>query len=313
MKICLIPSNHGLGHINRTIILANYLSKFFEITILGNKKKIKKFKINKKIHLINFEINLKINEIKKTYNQNWWKKIQNYVVKEDYDLYISDNLPEIANFSENSIIISNFFWHELFKIKNQKFLLTKKIIYKKKIPIFRNYIYKRSKLYLPIGFFNLPKKNYSQRKFILLSFGTAKFDKKDIIKEINSINFPKNYKYFIDSDIYKKIKNKKNIFPAKYSQDMFKKIRFAIIKPGFGIVQDMLKFSVFILSITNNMNNEFKNNANRLQKYKLLKKQKSIKNCLKFINDKNFIKSYNMSNIKWNGEKTIYRFISKNF
>ena len=40
MKIGIIPSDNGLGHIRRMTLLSNFLSHKFDVTILVNKKKI---------------------------------------------------------------------------------------------------------------------------------------------------------------------------------------------------------------------------------------------------------------------------------
>ena len=52
---------------------------------------------------------------------------------------------------------------------------------------------------------------------------------------------------------------------------MFKQIEFAIVKPGFGIVQDCLEHGIKLIGITYGMNKEFQLNAKKLQDYNLLK------------------------------------------
>ena len=53
MKIAIVASNNGLGHIRRAALLANKLTKKFKITILCSVDKIKKFKLDKAIKIIN--------------------------------------------------------------------------------------------------------------------------------------------------------------------------------------------------------------------------------------------------------------------
>ena len=55
-KIAIIASNNGLGHIKRCIVLANSLSKKFNVTLFCLKEKVEYFEINKKVKIINFEI-----------------------------------------------------------------------------------------------------------------------------------------------------------------------------------------------------------------------------------------------------------------
>ena len=55
-KVAYFASDNGLGHIKRSIIISKYLSKFFNIIIFSNKKKIKQFDLKKKIESQKFFI-----------------------------------------------------------------------------------------------------------------------------------------------------------------------------------------------------------------------------------------------------------------
>ena len=78
MKVALIPSDNGFGHIRRMTLLSNYISNKFQVTIFVNKKKSvfnlsKKIKIEKIISLFNLKNKsyklLNKNDIKKKFNQ----------------------------------------------------------------------------------------------------------------------------------------------------------------------------------------------------------------------------------------------------
>ena len=51
IKIGIVPCQNGLGHISRSIDLANRLSKRFAVFFISSSKKNKKFKINKKKYI----------------------------------------------------------------------------------------------------------------------------------------------------------------------------------------------------------------------------------------------------------------------
>ena len=312
MNICFVPSPVGLGHIKRSVQISNYLTKFYKITIITDKKKISKFKLNKKIKIIDFKVNLKLDELKKTYNQKWYLDLKKKIKNLKFDLFISDNLPEIVFLSKNSMIISNFFWHELFKIKNSLIKKTLIKIKDNKTIIFRNYIFNNLRLQTRIGFIG-KKKKITKKNSILFSFGTATFDKNNILDELNKIVPFNKYKYIIDQDLFKNLKNKKNFIKASYKEHMFKKIEYAIIKPGFGIVQDCLENNIKMIGFTKKMNSEFKLNAKRLEKYKLLKKVNSINEGIDYINSKKLKNYFNNRNVMWSGEKKIYKTIKNYF
>ena len=55
-KIAIVASNSGLGHVRRSVILANLLSEHFDLAVYCPEHKAKKFKVKKKIKIIDFKI-----------------------------------------------------------------------------------------------------------------------------------------------------------------------------------------------------------------------------------------------------------------
>ena len=114
-NIALFACDNGLGHIRRTLLLSNILSKFFKVNFFIQKKKIKKFLKPSEAKIINFKLNFK--NKKKYYLQN------NYIRKfksknlSAFDAVYSDNFPEIIYTNKKAFIFANFFWHYEFDIK----------------------------------------------------------------------------------------------------------------------------------------------------------------------------------------------------
>ena len=117
MIITFIPSDNGLGHIKRLVTLANFLSKFFSVNLLIPKKKINIFLISKKINVLFFKMNLNVK--KKSYNYFWYKSLEKKIINNS-DIIICDNLPEILKLKKKTILIANFFWHQILSIKSKK-------------------------------------------------------------------------------------------------------------------------------------------------------------------------------------------------
>ena len=65
MKLGIIACSNGMGHISRSIKLAGYLSKFYSVYIITDKKKFDKLKVNKKIQIIDSKNTLNVNLKKK--------------------------------------------------------------------------------------------------------------------------------------------------------------------------------------------------------------------------------------------------------
>ena len=117
MKVGIIPCDNGLGHISRSIELANFLIKKFNVTLILSKYE-KNFLINKKVSVKKINSNFKLTK-NYSYNTNWYKKIKNKKIQK-IDLLISDNLPE-AIFLKKTILYANFFWHEI--LNKKKYLI----------------------------------------------------------------------------------------------------------------------------------------------------------------------------------------------
>ena len=133
MKIAIIPSNNGLGHIRRCSIIANELSKKNKVHFYTLNKKAKKFKFRKKIKIINFDTKINFNSQYFKNNKKW---INQFIKNNYYDIYFSDNLPEVVFLKKKIFLYANFFWHHLYKKKNSyrakeidNLIIKKKIIF----------------------------------------------------------------------------------------------------------------------------------------------------------------------------------------
>ena len=204
IRIGIVPCQHGLGHISRSIDLANKLSTNYSIFFISNLKKTRKFNINKSVKKIQFINDFHLN--KKKYDQFWYKKLENKIKSLNIDILISDNLPEIVFLKYKSIIISNFFWHEILNIKNKKILKTLKILKSKKIKIFRNKIFKEEKNFSKIGFIGSLRKKKKLGDGLLISFGSDDLMSKSFLVDIEKIIYDKTRKItlYLDPKYYKK-------------------------------------------------------------------------------------------------------------
>ena len=323
MNIGIIPCNNGLGHITRSVKLANLLIQKYNVTLYLSQKKIK-LQINRKIIIqtINNNFNLSANQ---NYNVNWYREIDK---KKFYniDLLISDNLPEITLLNKNVFIYANFFWHEIFRKQNNFFKNLKKIIIKQKTKIISHYLVGHIKSFKKhvyrIGFIGKYKKNNNLKKRgILISIGTSNIGYKSITKDlyrtIANKKFRK-YKFYVDKKL---IVNQKllpsNIKIADFSKNMYKQIKVALIKPGFGTIHDCLERGIPIISFLAGKNKEFSFNARILKKNNIGEYFFEFKNALNntiltFNDNKKVNKIENIcKNLKWNGEQDIKKYISK--
>ena len=330
MNITLIASDNGLGHIKRIIFLSNILVLKNNVILMAPKNKVKKFKLNKKIKVENYEMEIDIK--KNSYNYNWIKNINDKILNKT-DLFISDNLPEILSLEQNSFLYANFLWHKILNIKKKIKAEKDGLLKKNKFPILGCYLFMHPNIFnnfrtFRTGLFGkFEGKKKSDIKNILISLGTAKLNYQ-IIKQIkNEIkgmlqNFEnKRINFYLDPVLGKIIKKDKNlkIAIADYSEEMFKKIDIAIIKPGLGTVNDCLKYSIPIISYTSDFNREFAYNTKIIKKNKLgfgVNNFAEVPKILKMIKKKkNFFNQHYLicKKLKWNGEKEMQKAININY
>ncbi len=323
MKIAIIASNNGLGHIRRCVLLANRLIRKFNVTILCSSEKIAKFKPSKSVKIKNFEI--------KSYKKKILKKRNNihklFNLKEKFDLYLSDNYPEIALKEENSLMLSNFFWHDILKVNTLYYKNVEKKI--KNRPIIANYLFvskyiqKNFKI-KPVGFYgNFTRKPFNASKNgILISFGTAEMtNKKNILRFINQIKNQKrrDIPIFLEPRFYKAELRKYNVFRATYDEKMYNKLAIAIIKPGLGTIRDCLSRGITVFTYTRGSNKEFYYNARTLEKNHLginfFYLTSAIKFAYSIVKQKKFLKEkfYLAKKLKWNGEYEVIKIIEELF
>ncbi len=90
MNINLIPSNNGLGHVKRMVLLSNYLVKNHSVKLIAQPNKINKFKIKNKVKIHKFKIDLEIS--KKKYNYHWCENLnKKLLVEKKYEERICRN------------------------------------------------------------------------------------------------------------------------------------------------------------------------------------------------------------------------------
>lgn len=323
MKIAIVASNNGLGHIRRAALLANKLTKKFKITILCSVDKIKKFKLDKAIKIKEFNIELYKNKILQKKNN-----IHNYFnLKEKFDLYLSDNYPEITLKKDNSLMLSNFFWHDILKINTNYYKNVEKKIRER--PVIANYLFvskyiKKNFKIRSVGFYgNFKNRSIkNSRNGILISFGTAEMKNKNYIQSfINQLKNHKKRKFpiYLEPKFYQKDFEKYNLFKATYDDKMYNKVAIAIIKPGLGTITECLSRGISIFTFTRGQNKEFLFNAQVLEKNHLGINFNYLSSAIEFaclmVSDVKFLKKkYDLAKkLQWNGEFEVIKIIEELF
>ena len=173
-----------------------------------------------------------------------------------------------------------------------------------------------------IGFIGKYKnQNIKKKRGILVSLGNSRIGYKYNFKISQRLFSHPNYKkytFYVDRHLFqKRMKLSRNVKIADFSEKMFEDIKIAIIKPGFGTIQECLKRGIAINSYLQKYNKEFLNNAKILKNKKIGDYFFNIKSALnnaisKFNDNKRIYRIQKIcKKLNWNGEKDFHKYISK--
>lgn len=122
--ICFFVCSNGLGHLDRVLSIVTYLKKKNVITTVYCakwqydllKNKYSNLKINIKFidnNNLKWDIITKTNTFDYFLYKNWFEQFKNEI--RTFDLVVSDNLLYFLNFRNDVILLSSFFWFDVFE------------------------------------------------------------------------------------------------------------------------------------------------------------------------------------------------------
>ena len=333
-KVAFLVCDNGYGHLKRSLSIAYYLSnKGYSVDLYGDKNG---FKIAKNINYV--PINKpKLVPWKFSYDINYFlsKKSKNLDVLKrlpplnSYDFVISDNIIESLIIRNDTILLSQFFWHEVIKDINEEYKNECKNLLKSFNPIIfgdkyfsMNYI-KKSQKYIPTGLFSLMKSpneikhTLTEKKNLLITGGNTS-QTIDILKKIildiqnNFFNFFD--KIFVDERLYPTNPIKK-LEKFNYSKSHFEEITACICRPGLGILSDCIEHNIRTFAVYEENNFEMVHNTKIIENIGVgeeLDYQNSL-NLINYFNNKNLLEeNHRMCNlVDFSGSADIYKFLKK--
>lgn len=322
-NVALIACSNGYGHTRRLLCMSFAFEKIGLKTVLY--AELKKVKILCKALGIkcpttidfNTKTDLKFQLDKKI--PNWISKIRNI---DHYDYIISDNLLEILELRNDSVISGSFLWHmALSNFPENKKTYYQNLIDKHKPKIcsssfFTSEYLKEYENLHEVGLYTIGEKRIEQKTNILISSGKGGHVNritKNFIIEIskkpkpNSIN-----KLYIEPNTYD-ITLPKWIQPAEYSNQMYSSLSAAIIRPGAGTITDCIINKVRMFCFYEKNNLEMKSNSIRVQNsylgYNSIEIKKAWDDALNWNKNKHGLNGFNK--INFNGSQQIVEIILK--
>ena len=278
----IVVCDNGLGHLRRAALFAQALFlKGFKPTLFCTRLKYEHV-LNSITGLNKYstkDISLPTLDSRLDYGKDYlldaWKDKLSEL--SNFDLVISDNYPEILQIQPTTILSANFFWHDILKEKHPYYYDYCQELLLRHEPLvigskhFAMPLVKEQSNYKSIGIISnhIQLSREIQQDSLLLTGGSTSVMKEKMqeiaesILKINKHDIP--YKYiYIDPSIYE------NDMPdyvkkASFSYSELSRIKTAIIRPGLGIISDLLKHKPKIHCVLEN-NREIQHNYNSLKR-----------------------------------------------
>jgi hypothetical protein len=285
------------------MLVANALSKQeWRVHLYADGMGIEKFKTLYSIHpLIKpfpFNTNTCPETIRNGQSGQWYKKISGL---DEYDLVISDNLPEILSVRPDTILCGSFLWHRAIQGVDP-------IVYQK----IEHALQTHQPTMIASSFFvdqtlntitNLQtigmiitdgtKNVFNQGKNLLISCGKTGKNENEfrslISKILNNYDRPPFKTIWVEPRL---VPSPKPLWmkAASFDKNMYQDVMAVICRPGVGTITDSLWGGARIFCTIESGNTEMKDNANRLMQYGVGELCSSLENaydaaCNYFINE----------------------------
>ena len=334
-KIAILACDNGYGHLKRCLLIAYYLSsQGISVDLYGDSSGFKiakniEFNPKKKPTLIpwNFSYDIKYflsNGCKS------FKVLDKLPQLSKYDLVLSDNIIEVLLKRKDTILISQFFWHEVLKDIDEEYKNEcRKIINSYKPLIFGDKYFSMKYIkdnlnFLPTGIFtsnydcSTTDNIYDKKRSLLITGGNTNQSYK-ILKETIEI-VEKNYfnfidKIFIDENIIPQNHSLK-IMKFDYTNAQFNEIIACICRPGIGIISDCIKHNIRIFAAHEENNLEMIHNSEIINNMRIGENLdiENLSSMKKYFNSKlSILKNKQIcSSIDLNGVNHIYKFLKEN-
>ena len=296
-SIALIACSNGLGHVRRTVLLAEDLSeKGAQVVVFAPLAAVQRI-----ASALNVQIKFKISEFQthtnaeifRTGNRiglDWYKHLP---CLDDFDLVVSDNLPEILEVRPDAWLSGNFFWHDALPEISSEYKVRANKIMADSHP--------RLLTYGPFSFcantqnvqivncsIPIPKYVYKSpiNTALLVTCGTggeAQSQYREFLDELRFEDLQEFSEVFVDPTIIGCESLNGQFARADFSLDMYSRTIAAIGRPGFGLISDSLVNGIRMFSVFEEHNFEMENNARVLVEYGVGSAHANCRNALDYV------------------------------
>lgn len=281
LSIGVFVCSNGMGHIRRSIIIANTLAAAgHQVEMHLDKKKKHEFDMYK-CKEFNYNCGTRVGQ---QLSDNWYKQNKIYGENFKYDVAISDNIiPVLQGVDAKIKILSgHFVWEKILNVESREItkaleqVINDKGVLKIASGAFASNYIKESDNYIAAKIYGKYTGYVQSRKeMVLISNGTAMAKNENMIKLISHIEKSKQCKLeniyvdFHTARYYSQVTGKdlRVCKMVNYDQDLLERVKIALIRPGIGTVSECLLNNVKLIGIYDKDDHEMKENKASLNSY----------------------------------------------
>lgn len=289
-KIAIIACDNGLGHVRRCYLTGlEFVRLGHAVDLFAPQHKFKKFvdlfESHPHLKNINFSTGTTAESLRAgdPIATHWYERLPDM---KNYDVVISDNLPEILYVRRDAVLSGHFFWHDVLDEIPKSYRRSSKELIERYKPIviaselFASDAVRSCRGYIPVGlyFYGDQNRDAADGDALLVTGGSTPALRAELQTLVTSFFLEKPQGFsvvFVDTDLLPPESDTLSpalpswIKEATYDTEMYKRTRVAICRPGIGTITDLLQHGGIPICVYEPDNREVAENARRLHEMDL--------------------------------------------
>jgi hypothetical protein len=285
INTAIIASDHGLGHIRRSSLIAIQREQLGEnVTLFAPLVAVRRLQSSipslEGIRVYDFNTGTNKNTLKACLTEaiSW---LQRLPTMDGYDRVICDNLPEILELRTDAVLSAQFFWHNILPNCSKDYYEFCESLLERYTPfiygcqVFSMDCVRSRKNFRGIGMYKIPelahsstRRSMASRSDLLISGGSTQIVSDLLAEYVNKILEigPMSFnKVHVDPQICPS-STPKWMIKAEFDLDMYLRLSHAICRPGLGTISDLLTVGALICPVYEENNAEMYHNHKVLQR-----------------------------------------------
>lgn len=276
MKYNFIICSNGLGHLQRAISVANELREFHgaAVSFFADEKSLSILKKNDYSESNEIQIIKNPSLLTETgFKMRHWEKVFESIP--DNEIIVSDNIIKPILLRNDTILIANFFWHEVVHHSAGEKKYIDHLLLRYKPKIIGHHFFSMPNVQAQMNFFPYGFRcksdtisKFNNQTSILVASGASGRAINDFKNNSDYIvEICKDYEnIYLDKYLLKYLGNKiKNYQLATFSKQMYNSLDRAIVRPGLGTVRELYLRQIPMFLIYEDNNAEMKDLALKIK------------------------------------------------